>query len=101
MRILWTLFKVIIGLAVAIPLGIVVLVFSLGVLGSLLALAVLTLKLACVAFVGYGLFQAARYVFAPAPKTASQPLSERTVRDPYYEAAMRELDADMRHTSGR
>ena len=46
MRILWTLLKVIIGLAIAIPLGIIALVMAVGILGRLLGLAVLTLKLA-------------------------------------------------------
>jgi hypothetical protein len=101
MRILWTLLKVIIGLAIAIPLGIVALVFALGVLGSLLGLAVLALKLAVVAFVGYGLFRVARYFFAPAAKPTAQTVRELPMPDPYYEAAMRELDADMGRTSGR
>ena len=101
MRILWTLLKVIIGLAIAIPLGIIALVFALGVLGSLLGLAVLALKLACIGFVGYGLFRVARFFFAPAAKPVVQPLRELPMPDPYYEAAMRELDADIGRTPGR
>ena len=101
MRILWTLAKVIIGLAIAIPLGIVVLVIALGVLGTLLGLAVLALKLACVALVGYGLFRAARYFFAPSRTPTAQPVRELPMPDPYYDAAMRELDAEMGRTSGR
>ena len=96
MRILWTLLKVIIGLAIAIPLGIIALVMAVGILGGLLGLAVLTLKLACVAFVGYGLFRVARYFFAPAPKPKAQPVRELPMPDPYYQAAMRELEAEMR-----
>ena len=95
MRILWTLFKVIIGLAIAIPLGIVVLVMVFGIIGTLLGLALLALKLACVAFVGYGLFRVARSFFAPAPKPKAQPVRELTMHDPYYEAAMRELDVEV------
>ena len=101
MRVLWTLAKMIIGLVVAIPLGIVVLVLALGVLGSLLGLAVLTIKLACVAFIGYGLFRVARLFFTPTSRRAAQPVRELTRPDPYYEAAMRELDAEMPRTSGR
>ena len=101
MRILWTLFKVIIGLAIAIPLGIVALVMALGILGSLLGLAVLALKLACVAFVGYGLFRVARHFLVPASKPTAQPVRELPMPDPYYEAAMRELDAEMGRTTGR
>jgi hypothetical protein len=101
MRILWTLLKVIIGLAIAIPLGIIALVMAVGILGGLLGLAVLTLKLACVAFVGYGLFQVARFFFAPAPKPIAQPLRELPMPDPYYQAAMRELDAEMGQAPSR
>jgi hypothetical protein len=101
MRILWTLLKVIIGLAIAIPLGIVALVLTLGILGSLFGLAVLALKLACVGLVGYGLYRVARFIFGPAPKPATPPVRELTTPDRYYEAAMRELDADMGGTSHR
>jgi hypothetical protein len=93
--------KVIIGLAVAIPLGIVVLMVALGILGRLLGVAVLTLKLACLALIGYGLFRVARFFFTPTSKPAVQPVRELTMPDPYYEAAMRELDAEMPRTSGR
>ena len=97
MRILWTMLKVIIGLAILIPLGIVVLVTALGTLGSLLGLTVLAFKLAFAALVGYGLFRVARYAFAPASRPgAAQPVHELPKPDPYYEAAMRELDAEMR-----
>ena len=101
MRILWTVFKVIIGLAIAIPLGIVALVLALGILGGLLGLAVLALKLALVGFVGYGVFRVARYFFAPARKQKAQPVRELPMPDPYYEAAMRELNAEMGRPSGR
>lgn len=102
MRILWTLLKVIIGLAIAIPLGIVALVLTLGILGSLFGLAVLALKLACVGLVGYGLYRVARFVFSPSPKPTTPPMRELTTPpDRYYEAAMRELDAHMGGTSKR
>lgn len=93
MRILWTILKVIIGLAIAIPLGILALALTAGVLGTLFGLAVLALKLACVALVAYGAFRVARHMFAPAPKPAPTP--ELRAVDPYYEAAMRELDSEI------
>ena len=96
MRTLWTVVKVVIGLAVAIPLGIAALAISLGILGGLLGLAVLTLKLACVGFIGYGLFRLARGLFGAAPTPSAQRLRELPPVDPYYEAAMRELDTEMR-----
>ena len=96
MRIIWTLFKVILGLAIAIPVGILALALVAGVLGTLVGLAILTLKLACLGLVGYGLFRIARFVFAPSARISPTP----TVRsipapDPYYEAAMRDLDAEL------
>ena len=96
MRILWTTLKVIIGLVIVIPLAIVALVAALGILGGLLGLAVLALKLAFFAFVGYGLFRVARHFLAPASKPAAQPVHELPKPDPYYDAAMRELDAEMK-----
>jgi hypothetical protein len=95
MRILWTLFKIIIGLAIAIPLGIMALALTAGVLGTLFGLAVLVLKLACVALVGYGVFRVARAMFVPNRKPAPPPIPELRSVDPYYEAAMRELDSEI------
>ena len=100
MRFLSTLIKVILGLAIAIPVGIVALVLAFGVLGALLGLALLALKLAFFAFVGYGLFRVARFFLAPTAKPV-QPLRELRAPDPHYEAAMRELDAELGYTSTR
>ena len=95
MRILWTILKVVIGLAIAIPVGILVLALTFGILGTLLGLAVLALKLAFVALVGYGVFRVARHMFAPAQKPVAPPIPELRNTDPYYEAAMRELDSEI------
>ena|SRR4051812_13864 len=101
MRILWTLVKVIVGLAIAIPLGIFATVMAIGVLGGLLGLALVALKLAFVGFVAYGMFRVARHFLAPAQKRTAQPIGELPTPDRYYEAAMRELDAEMGYTSRR
>jgi hypothetical protein len=95
MRILWTLLKVVVGLAIAIPLGIVVLALTLGVLGAVLGLAILALKLALIGFVGYGLFRGVKYFFTPSKKAPPVVVHELPSRDPYYDAAMRELDSEM------
>jgi len=95
MRILWTLFKIIVGLAIAIPVGIIALGLTVGVVGALVGLAVMALKLACIGFVGYGLYRLARYMVAPAPRLPAPSSQELPPVDPYYEAAMRDLDAEL------
>jgi hypothetical protein len=52
MRILWKLLKVIIGLAIAIPLLVIALVVTLGILGTLFGLAIVALKLALLGLAG-------------------------------------------------
>jgi hypothetical protein len=92
MRILWTLFKIIIALVIAIPLGIVALAVTMGILGALLGLALLALKLVCVGVIGYGLFRLARSFFGPAPQPNAVRVGQLPTPDPYYQAAMREVD---------
>src|SRR4051812_40472555 len=99
MRILWTLLKVVIGLAIAIPLGILALALTVGVLGTLLGLAILALKLACVALVGYGAFRILRRVLGHPSRSRALPPRELPAPDPYYRAAMRELDAELGHSA--
>lgn len=94
MRILWTLLKVILGLAIAIPLGLIVLGLAAGLLGTLVGIAILALKLACLAFVGYGAYRVVRMFIAPSP-TQKRAVPELSAPDPYYEAAMRDLDAEI------
>jgi dipeptide/tripeptide permease len=94
MRILWTLFKVIAALAIAIPLGIFALALTGVVVGTLVGLAFFALRLAVIGFVGYGLFRLARHLFWSDPVPV-QPLRELPLRDPYYDAAMRELDSEL------
>ena len=100
MRALWTVFKVIVALVVVVPLGIVALALGLGILGALMGLAIMVLKLACVGFIGYGLYRAARSFFGSAPKPV-QYQREVPAPDPYYQAAMRELDTHMGVNSRR
>lgn len=95
MRIVWTLLKVIVGLAIAIPLGILALGLTAGLLGTLIGLAVVALRLACIGLVGYGMYRFARFVFAPSPKVQAPPVRELSAHDPYYDAAVRELDAEL------
>ena len=95
MRILWTLLKVVIGLAIAIPLGIAALALSIGILGGLLGLAKAGIKLAFVGFIGYGLFRLGKLLLGGSSKPKAQPIRQLPMSDPYYDAAMRELDSEM------
>lgn len=98
MRILWTLLKVIIGLAIAIPLGLFALALTAGLVGTVITFAILAIKLAIVACIGLGLFRLGRALFgSPRKPPAAPPVREISAptRDPYYEAALRELDAEL------
>jgi hypothetical protein len=99
MRILWTLIKIVVGLAIAIPLGILALALTVGIVGTLAGLAILAIKLAVVGFVAYGAIRVARAMFGSrkAPATPVQPIRELPSVDPYYQAAMRELDTELGH----
>jgi hypothetical protein len=55
MRILWTFMKIVIGLVLLVPLGIIVAATAFGILGVLIGLAVLVLKIAVCGLVGYGI----------------------------------------------
>jgi len=96
MKVLWTLLKIVIALALAIPISIIVLAISLGILGALVGIAVLALKLAVFALVGWGVFRLiTRLVGRPASLTRTNTTTELPPVDPHYEAAMRELDREL------
>jgi hypothetical protein len=97
MRTLWTFAKIVIGHALLIPLGIVVAATAFGILGVLLGLAVLALKLAVFGLVGYALFRVVRHLFGPAPQRPV--VRDLPPVDRHYEAAMRELDMELGHTT--
>ena len=99
MKVLWTLVKIVLALALLVPLSIIVLATSLGILGALFGLAVFALRLAVIGLVIYGLFRLGVALFGgsrserPVPPAAlSAPVPPR---DPHYEAAMRELDQEL------
>jgi hypothetical protein len=100
MKILWTLFKVVIALALAIPVSIIVLATALGILGALVGVALLALKLAIVALVGWGAFRLiARLLGGPSKSERRKATHELPPVDPHYEAAMRELDRELGEVS--
>jgi len=98
MKLLWTLAKVAIVLVLAIPVGIILLGTMFGLLGALIGLAFVALRVAIIALAAYGVFRLAAWLLrgrdrAPAPR--QQPVRELPPVDPYYSAAMRELDRDL------
>jgi len=92
MRVLWTLVKIVIALALAIPLSIIMLATALGILGALVGIAILALKLAVVALVGWGVFRLIARLLGGARRNEIKDLPPV---DPHYEAAMRELDREL------
>lgn len=93
MGMLWKLFKIVIALAIAVPLSIIALAMALGVLGALMGIAILTLKLAVAGLVGWGLFKlAASLMRGPTSRAKRNEITRLPPADPYYEAAMRDLD---------
>lgn len=100
MRVLWTLVKIALALALVIPVSIIVLTTALGLFGALLGLAILVLKVAVAGLIAWGVFRLARALFggrSPSP-AQSQPRQLPAI-DPYYEAAKRELDRELGHVS--
>ena len=95
MRILWTLIKIVVGLAIAIPLGILALTLALGLVGKVIGLVALAVKLAIIGLIGYGAFRLARAIFGKSSKATATPIKELAPVDPYYQAAMRELDSEL------
>ena len=96
MRTLWRIIKIVIALAVAVPLSIIALATALGVLGALVGLAVLTLKLVVVGLVGWGLIRlTASLLRGPTSPRRRDVIRQIPPVDPYYEAAMRDLDRDL------
>ena len=96
MRLLWTLVKLVIALALVIPISIIVLATLLGLFGALLGLAILALKLAAVGFVAWGAFWLITSLLrGSAGRSRPKEIADAPKVDPYYESAMRELDRDL------
>jgi hypothetical protein len=96
MRVLWTLLKVVIALVLIIPISIIVLATVLGVFGALLGLAILALRIAVIALIGWGAFRLfALLLHGPAQRAQTREIKLLPKVDPHYEAAMRELDREL------
>lgn len=100
MRLLWTLLKVVIALALVLPISIIVLATVLGLFASLLGLAVLGLRLAVIGLLGWGAYRFIRWVArGSTPHPPQREVTPLPKVDPHYEAAMRELDRELGHVS--
>lgn len=98
MKVLWTLVKVAVALVLVIPVSLLM----LGVIGTVLGLAILLLRLAVIALLVYGAFKlVARLIRGPAPRVEPKETPRLASRDPYFEAAMRELDLDLPEARAR
>jgi hypothetical protein len=96
MKVLWTLLKIVIALVLAIPISIIVLATALGILGTLVGIAVLALKLVLFGLVGWAAFRLiTRLVGGRVNGKRQTPITELPPVDRHYEAAMRELDREL------
>jgi hypothetical protein len=99
MRAIWTLLKVVIALALVIPISIIVLATALGILGALIGVAILSLKVAVLALIGWGMFRLVARLLGGPTRSTPQKIESLPPVDPHYEAAMRELDRELGGTS--
>jgi hypothetical protein len=98
MRLLWTLTKLFIALAIVLPLAIIALSTALGVLGALAGLAFFALRVGIGLLLLYGLIKLTIALVGgnSAPKRAPvRDLPPPAPVDPYVEAARRELDREI------
>ncbi len=93
MKVLWTLAKIALGLVLVIPVGLLM----LGVIGTVVGLAFMLLRFALLGLLAYGAVRLlVRLMRGPAaPRVEPRPTPAIGSADPYYQAAMRELDRDI------
>jgi hypothetical protein len=93
MKVLWTLLKVAAALVLVIPVSLLL----LGIVGTVLGLAIMLRRLAVIGLLAFGAFKlVARLLRGPTSRVVSRETPRlSTPVDPYYQAAMRELDRDI------
>ena len=92
MKVLGTLLKVAVGFLLLIPVSLIV----LGVFGTVLGLALMLVRVAVMGLLAFGAFKLfARLMRGPAPRVERSETPRLAPVDPYYQAAMRELDRDL------
>jgi hypothetical protein len=103
MKVLWTLLKIALVCALAIPLSIFLLGTAISVLGALFGLAMVVLRIGIIGLVIYGGFRLFGLLFGggkakPQPQPQFVEMKELPRPDPYYESAMRDLDRELGDT---
>lgn len=96
MRLLWGVLKVLLVLALIVPLSIVALATALGIFGALVGLAFFALRIAVAGLVVWGVYRLAKAIFSGGSQNSV--LAETRYLppvDPHYEAAIRELDREL------
>ena len=89
MKVLWTLVKIVVALAIFIPVTLIV-------LGTVVGLAALAFRLALLALVAYGALKlVGRLLRGPKPSPTLKEIPSLRPVDPYYSEAMKELDRDL------
>jgi hypothetical protein len=98
MKVLWTLLKVAVALVLVIPVSLLM----LGVFGTVLGLALMLLRVALLGLLAIGAFKfIARLMRGPAPRVQPKETPRLSAVDPYYQAAMRELDLELPESRAR
>lgn len=95
MRPLFTVFKVLLVLALVIPVSIIALFTAVGILGALFGLALFVLRIAVAGLLVWGAFRLGMAIFGRRKPPATPEVRQLPPVDPHYEAAMRELDREL------
>ena len=92
MKVLWMLLKVAVALVLIIPASLLM----LGVFGAVLGLALMLLRVAVIGLLAFGAFKLiSRLLRGPTHRVEPKATPSLASGDPYYQAAMRELDRDL------
>jgi hypothetical protein len=95
MKMLWTFVKVVLVLCLAIPVSFFVLTTAIGILGALVGLAALAIRLAIVGVVVWGAYRLIKALVGGRSETTRPREIAMPRVDPYYEAAVKEVDRDI------
>jgi len=96
MRLLWGLLKVALVLAIGIPICFFAISLALGIVGTAIGLVVMAVRLAVLGLTAYVLYRVGRWAFGRRTPPVRPSATVLPAPDPYYTAAMRELDAELR-----